>query len=173
MRRLLVLAVCSLLAPGAVADAPDPEPTPVPDAAIRALDHDFRNEAKIGREIVQARRTRLLERLKQMHARLVKAGKTDRARALQDRILLAESIKSGQGLESPLVVPKLLDRASSKGRYRELMHVLYMPAEKASYTEFNDYGFWNGNNYGAYNGLKNGYWVYAYPRWYIWKELKP
>ncbi len=172
MRCLLVLAGC-LLAGLVVADEPDPEPTPVPDEVIRKLDNDVRNEAKIGREIVQARRKKLLARLEKMHADLLKRGKTDQAVKVKDRLLLAETITSGQGLDTKLTVPKLMDRASVKGRYRELLHVLYIPTDRQSYTEYREWGLWSGASYGGYNGLKAGYWVYVYPRWYIWKEMKP
>jgi hypothetical protein len=172
MGRLLVLAVCAVLVSFARAEEPDPEP-PTTDSVIRKLDDAVRNEAKIGRDKVEARRKAILAQLEKRHAALLKRGQADRARTLKDRMLLAESIRSGQGLDSKLPVKRLLDRASGKGRYRELLHVLYVPGDKRNYTEYTDFGVWSGNAYAGYNALKSGYWVYVYPRWYIWKEIKP
>jgi hypothetical protein len=172
MRHLVLLLAC-LPVPLVIAEEPDPEPNPVPDAAIRKLDDAIRNEEKIGRDKVEARRKRLLARLERMHADLVKRGQKDKARELKDRILLAESIRSGQGLDTRLTAPKLLKKASGEGRYRELLHVLYMPGDRQTYTDYKDFGLWSGATYGGYNNLKSGYWVYVHPRWYIWKEIKP
>lgn len=168
MHRLLPLLLIPALA--LCAEEPDPDPDGRPDDAIARLD---KLSAKADKEKVEKACKALVERLEKQHASLVKAGKADKARELKDRILLAGSIGAEQGLETKLKVAELLKEASAKGKYRELLHVLHMPADKASYTEFSDFGIWGGTSYGGYNDLKSGYWVYHHPRWYVWKEPKP
>jgi len=175
MRRLFLLAGCvALLIPLAspADEEVDPEPAPMPDAAIKRLDDAVNNE-KIGREKVEAQRKQLVSRLEKMHASLVKRGKEKEAREMKSRLLLAETLLSGQGLDTKLTIPKLLDKASGNNRYRDLMHVIYLPSDKQGYTEYSDYGYSATPNYGGQNNLNSGYWVYVYPRWYVWKELKP
>jgi hypothetical protein len=174
MRRLLLLACCAAFVPlgFAFAEDDDPEPAPSPDGAIKKLD-DAISGKKANAEAVEKERKRLVERLKKEHAGLVKRGQDKKALAMKERLLLAESLKPGQGLETKLTVPKLLEKASSNGRYRDLLHVLYVPADKASYNDFTDYGYSGTGSWGGYNNLTFGHWVYVYPRWYIWKELKP
>jgi hypothetical protein len=175
MRRLLLPAACAaLLIPlFTLARAADPEPGGAnPDAAIQRLDKAVQNTEKDGREKAEKLRKQLLDRLKKQHAGL-KGRKEKEARELNDRIQLIESLLPAQGLDTKLSVPKLLDKASSSGKYRELLHVLYLPQDKASYQEFSDYGHYTGTAYAGYNNLTPGYWVYVYPRWYIWKEPKP
>jgi len=174
MRRLLLLAGCSaLLIPlFAVADD-DPEPEPTGDAGIKRLDDAVKKADKLGRDKVEKQRKALVAGMKRQHAALVKAGKDKQARELNDRILLAETLLPDQGLETKLTIPKLLDKAAGNGRYRELLHVLYLPQDKATYQDYTDYGHYTGTSYYNHNNLSVGYWVYVYPRWYIWKELKP
>lgn len=170
MRRLLILSLCALPAVLSRAEDPDPEPSGRPDEAIARLDKASAKETK---EKIEKARKEIMDRLEKEHERLVKAGKEDKARELKDRILVIGSINAGQGLETKLKPAELLKEASAKGKYRELLHVLYLPGDKASYTEFRDFGMWTGAGYGGYTDLKAGYWVYHHPRWYIWKELKP
>lgn len=62
-------------------------------------------------------------------------------------------------------------KASCGGKYRELLRKIAVPDDKASYTEFHDYGFYPAcASYGGHKDLPEGYWVYVFPHWYIWKE---
>jgi len=175
MRRLLLLACCAAFVPLGFAFAQDedddPEPAPNPDGAIKKLDDAIRGK-KATAEAVEKQRKHLVERLKKEHAALVKGGQDKKALAMKERLLLAESLKPGQGLETKLTVPRLLEKASSNGRYRNLLHVLYVPGDKAGYKEFTDYGYSGTSSWGGYTNLTFGHWVYVYPRWYIWKEMK-
>jgi hypothetical protein len=171
MHRLFSLAVALLFVPLVFAEETDPEPPSV-TGVIQSLERDSSND-RIDQNQFEKRRKQAVIRLEKLHADLVKRGKKDEARAVKDYILLAGSISKGAGLETKLTVPKLMEKASANGRYRELLHVLYMPTERANYTDFSDYGMSATPNYGPYNGLATGYWVYVHPRWYIWKELKP
>jgi len=50
------------------------------------------------------------------------------------------------------------------------MRVLLVPADQANYNRYNDHGIWQGTSYAGFNDLTPGYWVYVYPRWYIWRD---
>ncbi|HVS34519.1 MAG TPA: hypothetical protein VMS17_02990 [Gemmataceae bacterium] len=65
-----------------------------------------------------------------------------------------------------------LEKASVDGKYSRLLAVITVPADKDGYGEFNDYGAYDGTEWAGYKGLPPGYWVYVYPRWYIWKNSK-
>jgi hypothetical protein len=69
--------------------------------------------------------------------------------------------------------PSVPAQAHVHGKYRQLLRVLYLPDDVHSYNQFTDWGPWNGAEWGGYKNLPAGYWVYVYPRWYIWKELAP
>jgi hypothetical protein len=74
------------------------------------------------------------------------------------------------------VPPALVDAASAKasvnGKYRKLLRRIQVEQDKASYGEFSDFGQFNGTSYAGYSNLPVGYWVYVYPYWYIWGEMK-
>ncbi len=61
----------------------------------------------------------------------------------------------------------LRDRSSADGKYTDLRQVLECSKDRASYGEFNDYGYWGGGPWCGQQG-KSGYWVYLYPSWYVW-----
>lgn len=64
--------------------------------------------------------------------------------------------------------------ASVGGKYGQLLHTIEAPEDYLNYLGFNDFGY---DTTKAYLGEKNlgaGFWVYVYPRWYIWKfQVKP
>jgi hypothetical protein len=63
-------------------------------------------------------------------------------------------------------------KAHVMGKYAKLLRRISVPQDKANYTEFNDYGHYPATDYAGYTGIPEGYWVYVYPNWYIWGELK-
>jgi hypothetical protein len=63
-------------------------------------------------------------------------------------------------------------KASVKGKYGKLLKRIHVPADKASYTEFSDFGQYGATDYAGHQGIPAGYWVYVYPHWYIWGEQK-
>jgi len=63
------------------------------------------------------------------------------------------------------------ERTSADGKYSELLQTLPCPADKKSYGDFKDWGHWNGGAWCGQNGVA-GYWVYAYPNWYVWKTKR-
>ena len=48
------------------------------------------------------------------------------------------------------------------------LYVLYLPDDKESYGETDDWGYYTGSYYQGYDNLPPGYWVYLHPYWYIW-----
>jgi hypothetical protein len=59
-------------------------------------------------------------------------------------------------------------RMTGNGKYYNLLYILYLPDDKASYGETDDWGSYSGSYYQGYSNLPPGYWVYLYPYWYIW-----
>ncbi len=72
----------------------------------------------------------------------------------------------------PITPEKAQPNATSAyGKYSTLIQVLNCPADKATYGNYTDYGYWGG---GAWCGQQGsaGYWVWVFPNWYIWKYQK-
>jgi hypothetical protein len=63
-----------------------------------------------------------------------------------------------------------LTTASVNGKYRTLLTTLYAPQDQGSYGSFNDWGYSTSTSWAGYTNLPQGYWVYVYPNWYIWKN---
>jgi hypothetical protein len=65
----------------------------------------------------------------------------------------------------------LLDyaKASLDGKYETILKTFLVPSDSDRYGVFHDWGFRTSVTYGMERDLPTGYWVYAYPYWYIWK----
>jgi len=63
-------------------------------------------------------------------------------------------------------------KAHVEGKYQKLLRRIRVPRDKQSYSDFSDYGHYDGNEWAGYTDLPPGYWVYVYPHWYIWGEQK-
>jgi hypothetical protein len=164
MLYLPALVMLPVLCAPAKIDA-DPEPVPMPLAAI-----DRVNKALSGKkEGVEKLKKTLVEQLKKRAAELEKAGKKDKANPFTDAAILIESMEKGRGLEK-ITAAELFKVASVKGKYKKLLHVLWVPADEASYKDPCDYGPYSGTSWAGYNGLKPGKWVYTNKRWFIWAE---
>lgn len=61
-----------------------------------------------------------------------------------------------------------LKEASLNGEFTRLLAVIHVPNDTNAYGDFSDYGLYHGSEWAGYTGLPQGYWVYAYPHWYIW-----
>src|SRR5262245_18568992 len=74
----------------------------------------------------------------------------------------AEPAKPGANLE------ELLKKATVDGKYRMLLAQF-----KADYEggDFKDLGKQTRTEYAGHTGLPKGYWVYAKPYWFIWRDL--
>ena len=63
-------------------------------------------------------------------------------------------------------------KAHVDGKYRKLLRRIRVPRDKQNYSDFSDYGHFEGTEWAGYTNLPPGYWVYVYPHWYIWEEKK-
>jgi hypothetical protein len=66
---------------------------------------------------------------------------------------------------------QLLKQATVAGKYRMLLAQFKVENDRGDYGEFRDVGLRNRNDYAGRAGLPKGYWVYAAPYWYIWRDL--
>lgn len=167
MVRVSLLVLCPFL----VAFAPVPPLRPVtdPDGAIQHFEQHFCSVETPSKTTVAARKKRLADRLSELQQHLILRGLRDEADAVRDRVTLLTSLDSQQPL-GKFKPGELIQAATLGGKYRHLLHVLYVPGDQASYAGFQDFGFWNGTTYGGQDNLQAGHWVYIYPRWFIWKE---
>ncbi|MBM83201.1 MAG: hypothetical protein CMJ78_21785 [Planctomycetaceae bacterium] len=80
----------------------------------------------------------------------------------------------GLPTESPkeLAAQEAQMRAETGGKYAQLLKTVSSPSDWQTYGQFNDYGFWGGKTYAGQSNLPEGYWVYVYPNWYIFKDQK-
>jgi HEAT repeat protein len=63
-------------------------------------------------------------------------------------------------------------KARVEGKYQKLLRRIRVPRDKESYGEFHDYGHYEGSDWAGFTDLPAGFWVYVYPHWYIWGEMK-
>lgn len=61
--------------------------------------------------------------------------------------------------------------SSAHGRYYGLMQTVNCPQDLQDYGQYEDHGYWSGGDYCG-QVTKSGYWVWAYPNWYIWKHKR-
>jgi len=73
----------------------------------------------------------------------------------------------GPAVSGPTLPPDAV-RASVNGKYTNLLTTIYVPDDRGSYGDFDDWGYYSGTSYAGYTNLPAGYWVYVYPNWYIW-----
>jgi RNA polymerase sigma factor (sigma-70 family) len=115
------------------------------------------------------------EALEQMGARakdavpaLVKALK-DKDEGVRDAVIMALLAIDPDNKALADAAPA---KASVGGKYRKLLRRILVEQDKNGYGEFSDYGHYTGTSYAGYDNLPVGYWVYVYPHWYIWGEMK-
>lgn len=77
------------------------------------------------------------------------------------------ALRRDRDVSSPALA---LRRAAVEGKYHNLLAVISVPQDEATYTAFSDYGYSTTESWGGYSGLPPAYWVYVAPHWYLWKE---
>jgi hypothetical protein len=65
----------------------------------------------------------------------------------------------------------LLKKAAADGKYAMLLRQIKVEDDQKTYKDFHDLGFRDRRQYGGHNDLPKGWWVYAHPYWYIWRDL--
>ena len=61
------------------------------------------------------------------------------------------------------------EKESLGGKYSQLIKILNCPQDKARYGTFNDEGHNKAITYAGVS-VPEGYWVYSYPKWYVWAK---
>ena len=99
------------------------------------------------------------------------------AAAARDKVIIWEEKAKRPSAEAPASPPPsspmsvandtLVD-ASARGRYSGLLQTLECPRDKGTYGTFKDFGYWSGGTWCGQKGV-GGYWVYAFPTWYVWQ----
>jgi RNA polymerase sigma factor (sigma-70 family) len=64
--------------------------------------------------------------------------------------------------------PHDVQKASVGGNYCILLKTLEAKEDRTTYSDFHEFGPWAGSSYAGQKDLPAGYWVYLYPKWYIW-----
>jgi hypothetical protein len=57
--------------------------------------------------------------------------------------------------------------AGQGAKYSKLLRTLTIDGDRATYSDFYDFGYWAGAEYMGNKDLPAGYWVYVTPHWYI------
>jgi HEAT repeat protein len=57
-------------------------------------------------------------------------------------------------------------------KYQKLLRRIRVPQDHKTYSDFSDYGYYEGTEWAGFTDLPPGYWVSVYPYWYIWGEVK-
>jgi hypothetical protein len=62
-------------------------------------------------------------------------------------------------------------QASVNGKYVNLLYIIEVPYDRAEYGDSCEWGYWTGAEYSDRTNLKPGFWVWIYPKWYVWEKL--
>jgi hypothetical protein len=71
----------------------------------------------------------------------------------------------------PPDLERLLKKARCDGAYQMLLRQIKVPEDADEYTDFHDLGYRTRREYAGHKDLPAGWWVYAAPYWYIWRDL--
>ncbi len=66
-----------------------------------------------------------------------------------------------------------LKKARAGGKYAMLLAQIEVPGDQVKYGDFNELGFASMTEWAGFKDLPAGYWVYASPYWYIWRDMAP
>ena len=98
-----------------------------------------------------------------------------RRREFLDLVYTAHAMRArqlGQPIPPADSLPedKAQEMATVKGKYRNLLKKIAVPADTSNYGNFTEYGYWAGTAWAGHEKLPKGHWVYVAPHWYIWGE---
>jgi hypothetical protein len=148
--------------------APDPVPDPfAPGQFVALRDKDGKRPARI----VGCRAGELQLEIQRYHDRLTVWRAPGGVAALErpDRPVTTASTR----VTPPELEPaEAAEKASLGGKYRTLLKKVHARFDYLSYGAFSDYGYSKTPEYHGQTGLPEGYWVYVYPWWYIFKDAK-
>ncbi len=146
--------------------APDPVPAPfAPGQFVALRDRDGKRTARI----VGCRNGSLQLEIQRYHDRLTVWHDPDEVAALvwPDRPGPAGS----PGVPPPELEPaEAAAKATLGGKYRTLLKTVHARYDYLVCGAFSDYGYSKTPEYLGQTGLPEGYWVYVYPWWYIFRD---
>lgn len=158
--------------------------------ALKHADYEVRHRARTVLDAIHSSVPNLIEDLKDADP-VVRKEAAEGLRQLGDGAkaaipALAEAVKDRDEEARDAAIVALLtidpdnkalaDAAPAKarvnGKYAKLLRRIKVPQDRQTYTDFNDYGPFPATDYAGYNAIPEGYWVYVFPHWYIWGEVK-
>jgi hypothetical protein len=81
------------------------------------------------------------------------------------------AVEAGKGRVDPETVPSetMLKAANGwHGVYKNLLAVIHAPEDKASFSQFSEFGWKDAFPYKEYGAQPAGWWVYVAPYWFVW-----
>ena len=63
-----------------------------------------------------------------------------------------------------------LKKARAGGKYQMLLHQIKVEKDQADFGDFCDFGHLSITTYKGHENLAPGWWVYAEPYWYVWRD---
>ena len=74
------------------------------------------------------------------------------------------------GLDYPAGTPDAaaLETAACNGRYSNLLKSIEVKDDYWTHGQHHEAGYWRVSTWKGHTNLPAGYWVYVYPKWYIW-----
>jgi hypothetical protein len=163
---------------------------PALQEALKSQDAEVSYRARIIIDNIQTSIVYLLANLKEKNPEVRKAAAETLERlgpAMKDAVpALIEAMKDPKeevrdaamsallAFDSKLeaVAKAVPEKAHVSGKYEKLLRRIKVPADQKSYSDFTDFGHYQGTDWAGYTNLPPGYWVYVYPYWYIWGEVK-
>ncbi len=159
-------------------------------AALKSEDLEVQCRVRKILEAIQSSLEDLLESLKtgdavarrEAIAKLTQLG--EKARPIVPDLLklldtkdegLKEAITSALSAIDPenRALEKLIPaKAHCNGRYTKLLRKIHVPQDRQNYGDFNEYGHYQATDWQGHMNIPAGFWVYVYPHWYIWGEVK-
>lgn len=85
---------------------------------------------------------------------------------------LAASALAGIDPENKALLARIPAKASLNGKYVKLLRKLHTPQDRASYGDYHEWGSYDACDWQGHKNIPAGHWVYVFPNWYIWGEVK-
>jgi hypothetical protein len=159
-------------------------------AALNANDLEVKMRARQALLAIQTSLEYLLDELKSGDARArIEAADALGALGAKAKPAIAVLVKLLDGKDEPLkeaaasalaaldpenkalekVIPA---KAHCGGRYAKLLRKIHVPQDRNSYGDYHEFGHYQATDWQGHKNIPAGYWVYVFPNWYIWGEVK-
>src|SRR5262245_35627751 len=84
----------------------------------------------------------------------------------------AASALAGIDPENKALAGLIPAKAHVNGKYAKLLRKIHVPQDRQGYGDFSDWGQYQATDWQGHRNIPAGFWVYVYPHWYIWGEMK-